>query len=783
MTDDKLDHLQNKLNSLLKRQEDFSREIDDLRIEIDRFKFEEAKQSHVRGRIVSQQKKSGEGNQPAAPVPPAAPQSTPLKKQHIQSAHQSVHKKSDLEKFIGENLINKIGIAITIIGVSIGVKYTIDHDLISPLTRIILGYLAGIGLLGIGIKLKKRYEDFSAVLVSGAMAILFFITYAAYSFYALIPQSFTFIMMVLFTIFTVLAAISYNKQVIAHIGLVGAYAVPFLLSDSPEKAGILFSYMAIINAGILIIAFRKYWKLLYYASFVLTWLIFFSWYSSAYQTNEDFALGVTFTSIFFTLFYLTFLSYKLIRKEKFNLLDILLLLSNSFIFYGIGYTLIDNYQAEEQLLGLFTLANAIIHFIVATIIYRQKLADSNLFYLVSGLVLVFITIAVPVQLDGSWVTLLWVGEAALLFWIGKTKQIPIYEKLAYPLMFLAFFSIIQDWGTVYNQYDPERPETIITPLLNIHFLTSLLFIAAFGFINYLHYDKKYPGMLAPHKGISQIISLSIPAILVFTLYFAFRMEIANFWDQLYGGSVISVNSGEEMYTNTYWNRDLKRYKTIWLINYSLLFFSILSFLNISKLKNRKLGRINLGFNVFNLVTFLLVGLYALSALRESYIEQTLSQYYERGVFNLGIRYISFLFVAMVLYSCYRYIQQDFMKSDFKVAFATLLHLTILWIASSELISWMDLAESTQSYKLGLSILWGFYALLLIVLGIWKNKKYLRIGAIVLFGVTLTKLFFYDISHLDTISKTILFVSLGILLLTISFLYNKYKHLIANETKN
>jgi uncharacterized membrane protein len=90
---------------------------------------------------------------------------------------------------------------------------------------------------------------------------------------------------------------------------------------------------------------------------------------------------------------------------------------------------------------------------------------------------------------------------------------------------------------------------------------------------------------------------------------------------------------------------------------------------------------------------------------------------------------------------------------------------------------MDIFKSEQSYKLGLSILWGLYALYLIAYGIWKKKKHLRIGAIVLFAITLLKLFFYDISSLDTISKTIVLVSLGALLLIISFLYNKYKKLI------
>ena len=791
MTDnnDKINQLLDKLESLLKRQDDFSREINNLRTEINRLKTPETKETKKTEEIKEDR--------------PVTETDFEFKKEKVTADYSSYQQqktneppkytappvnkppktKIDLEKLIGENLINKIGIAITVIGVAIGAKYSIEHDLISPLTRIILGYLTGAGLLGFGMKLKKKYENYSAVLVSGAIAIMYFITYSAYSFYDLIPQVMAFVLMVVFTAFTVVAAINYNKQVIAHIGLVGAYAVPFLLSEGSGKVAILFSYMAIINIGILVIAFKKYWKPLYYSSFGLTWLMYFLWYVSKYQTNEHFILALTFLSIFFATFYLTFLAYKLLQKEKFKIDDIILLLANSFIFYGIGYAILDKHETGEQLLGLFTLCNAIVHFIVSAIIYWQKLADKNLLYLISGLVLVFITIAIPVQLDGNWVTLLWAGEAALLFWIGRTKNVPIYEKLSYPLMILAFFSIVHDWTTVYDRYYTEQPETRITPLLNINFLTSLLFIIAFGFINFLNRNKNYPSALVSQKGISKIISFFIPAILFFTLYYAFRMEIANYWNQLYTDSALVINSEGQQYPDYYWNYDLSRFKTIWVINYSLLFVSILSFVNFRKLRNQQLGLINLGLIILTLTVFLIQGLYALSELRESYLEQTLSQYYQRGAFNISIRYVSFAFVALTLIACYKYIRQDFMQRDFKIAFDFLLHTSVLWIASSELINWMDIAESTQSYKLGLSILWGIYSLLLIALGIWKKKKHLRIGAISLFGVTLLKLFFYDISHLDTIAKTIVFVSLGILLLIISFLYNKYKHIISDEIKS
>ena len=105
---------------------------------------------------------------------------------------------------------------------------------------------------------------------------------------------------------------------------------------------------------------------------------------------------------------------------------------------------------------------------------------------------------------------------------------------------------------------------------------------------------------------------------------------------------------------------------------------------------------------------------------------------------------------------------------------------ILFLASSELIQWMDIAGFDDSYKLGLSILWGSFSLGLVFYGILKSNQLLRVASLFLFGVTLVKLFFYDITHLSTISKTVVFMVLGILLLTISFIYNKYRDQIISD---
>lgn len=780
-----IDRLQDRLDVLLKQQEFFSKEILELKKEV--FLLKASSENTSSPKPTSQLPKATPKVEDVKAVTQiTAPSQKPPKTPPIETPQPSVSKtkrKSDLEKFVGENLINKLGILITVIGVAIGAKYSIENELISPLTRIILGYLTGLGLLGFGIKLKKNYTNYSAVLVSGAMAIMYFISFFAYSYYNLIPQLFTFVLMFVFTVFTVLAALKYDKQIIAHIGLVGAYAVPFLLSDGSGKVAILFSYTAILNIGILMIAFKKYWKPLYYVSFALTWIMYMSWYLVDYNASEHFGLALLFLTVFFVIFYITFLAYKLNQKEKFGALDIIMLLINSFIFFGIGYAILSDDSTGDQLLGVFALGNAILHFIVGLIIYKRNLGSKNLFYFVIALVLAFITMAVPIQLDGNWVTLFWVAEAALLFWIARTKQIATYEKISYVLMLLAFGSILQDWFEAYEKTQFIYGEKSLTSVFNVHFLSSILFVAAFAFIAWMRQNAKYPSAMGAKNWIVQIFSIVIPVFLLLSLYLAVRLEVANYFNQWYAQSALEITPDGSTYASTQRDEDIRDFKMIWVLIYTLFFLASLSLLNMKKVKSKVLGYVGFGCNIIAIFIFLTQGLYVLSELRESYLDNKLTSYFESGALNIGIRYIAFIFLAFIVFVTRKFRLEHFKNKYLRHLFHMILHIVILWILSSELLHWLDIAENNAAYKLGLSILWGVYSLWLIVFGIWKNIQYLRIGAIALFGITLIKLFFYDISHLNTISKTIVFVSLGVLLLVISFLYNKYKNKISNEVEN
>ena len=204
-----LNELQNRLDELSKKQEMFAKEIQFLSQQIKQFSVNEGVQTEFQEEKVTE-------DITEFSTPKIVENENLTKEFHLKEAKENTSEKinqpfiftkpkkerkpSDLEKIIGESWINKIGILVLIIGVFLGAKYSIENDLINPLTRIILGYLSGIGLLGFGIKLKAKYESYSAVLVSGAMAIFYFITFFAYDFYHLIPQILTFILMVVCSI-------------------------------------------------------------------------------------------------------------------------------------------------------------------------------------------------------------------------------------------------------------------------------------------------------------------------------------------------------------------------------------------------------------------------------------------------------------------------------------------------------------------------------------------------------------------------------------------------------
>jgi uncharacterized membrane protein len=308
------------------------------------------------------------------------------------------------------------------------------------------------------------------------------------------------------------------------------------------------------------------------------------------------------------------------------------------------------------------------------------------------------------------------------------------------------------------------------------FLTSLFVIISFSII--FSINRKVKNEIAANSNLTSLFNVAFPIVLLLVLYFSVFTEIALFWNNMQIKASYALNSDgiwEKKFEKL--NFDIMKFSGIWLINYTLVFVSLLSFANFRWLKSKDFNAFLLVINLFLLMLFLGNGLTLLGQLRTSYLNPELVPDYATSINHIIIRYISLAFFAVLIYSTYRFVIARFQADIFHQIFDIAISLSVIWVCSSELINWLSLSGSTELYKHWLSILWGAFSLMLVSYGIWKRKKHLRIFAIVLFSGTLIKLFFYDLTELETIPKTIVFLFTGILLLIVSFLYNKYTKMI------
>lgn len=704
----------------------------------------------------------------------------------------------NFEEFIGGRLITIIGIVILVIGIGIGVKYAIDQDMLGPLARIALAYLAGGILLALALKLKENYKVFSAILLSGGMASLYFTTFVAYSLYHMFPQLAAFGIMVVFTAFTVFAATVYAMEIIGIIGLVGAYAVPMLLSDGSGKIGVMFTYMAIINTGILILSFKKLWRVLNYIAFGLTWLIVMAWAANKYNYEEHFSLLMGFSFLFFIIFYISNISYKVLKYEALNAGDVITIVINSFAFFGIGYAALNNTLYRDYT-GLFALINALVHLVFAfVVVYQNKrsenrILDRKIFYLLMAMVLTFFTIAIPVQLDGSWVTLLWAAEAIIVFAIGKYKNIRFYEWMGYSMVVIATFSLFHDWSGAYSYYglDGDR-----VAFFNIDLLTSLFVVASLGGIQYIRNKKGILSEATEQKpAIIQIMEYIIPGTLLIVTYLAFYNEITAFYTVQLNGSVLNVPV-DDVWAQAGATRDINDISWMLVKNvvihlYSLVFFSVFCFLAIRKRSNALTQWASFSLNLVVIAMFIFSGLYQLRFLRNIYLDAPYSQYFSYSEMMIYVRYICFALFGCLLYLMHVLLKKNTFTSRLsKIYSGAIVHVLILIILSAELVH-LNILQHYQGpetgyngtpavYRIGLTSLWGIYAFLLFAYGIAKRKQTIRITAISIVGIAVLKLLLADTMRLSTGYKVISYILLGVILLVVAFLYQKFKKVLFSD---
>lgn len=100
--------------------------------------------------------------------------------------------------------------------------------------------------------------------------------------------------------------------------------------------------------------------------------------------------------------------------------------------------------------------------------------------------------------------------------------------------------------------------------------------------------------------------------------------------------------------------------------------------------------------------------------------------------------------------------------------------TLVWLTGARLLL---LTFGNPSFDTGFSLSLGTAAFLLMIIGMRCKSKEVRMVSLAEFGIVLGKLVLSDVWTMPALGKIIVFISLGLLLLTLSFLYQKLKDVL------
>lgn len=238
---------------------------------------------------------------PAQPRPATAAAPGPRQPQPV-AASTAARAGIDIESLLGLRGAAWVGgIAIAIAGLLFA-KLAIDRGLLTPALRVVLMLIAGVGaLLGAELSLRRGYRT-TANAVSGAgIAILYAAFFLAHSKH-LIGVLPAFACLALVTLVAGAVAVRFDALATAVLGLLGGFATPLVLSTGQDRPVGLFSYILLLNLGLLAIALHKRWTSLAALGLAGTFLIQLAWMGT-HMTPAKMAIGVV-TFLVFGVLYL-----------------------------------------------------------------------------------------------------------------------------------------------------------------------------------------------------------------------------------------------------------------------------------------------------------------------------------------------------------------------------------------------------------------------------------------------------------------------------------------------
>ena len=458
-----------------------------------------------------------------------------------------------LEDRLGSQIFNRIAIVAILIGATLFLKLAMDNHWIGPLGRVLVGLIAGSGLVLWSERFRKgEFAAFSYSLKAIGSGVLYLSLWAAFQLYHLLPAQTAFALMVLVTLWNAWMAWAQASELLAAYAIAGAFATPLLLTTGGNHQVFLFSYVFTIDLATIILvrleqARRNNWSRLLLGALPATIAYFISWFSSFYSADQ-----LASSSLFIALFLFAFLTVPIAfaqsntetpldssttpLREADPIATVLLPLGNA-VFASLAFYSVLEDANHHAALPWVALAFAALYLAVMRLPQAVVARAVHL-----SLAVLFLTITIPLKATGRWITIGWLAEGVALLWISarleSDEAAPLQDsglaihRMLRRLAALAF--ILGFFGLLFHAFWPFG--VAHTAFINARFATELAGIFALGTAAYIAAragrNSEAPQDSAIFPNWHQLAATSIVALNLVALVAGVR-EIATFWQPTY----------------------------------------------------------------------------------------------------------------------------------------------------------------------------------------------------------------------------------------------------------
>jgi uncharacterized membrane protein len=338
------------------------------------------------------------------------------------------------EALIAGRWFNYVGILALLFAVAFFLKYAFDNDWVGPRGRVGIGLLIGSALFPFSQKLLDRgYKFFSEGIAGLGAAVLYLSLWAGWHYYAIFSQSAAFALMIVVTCVVAMIAVGRDSERIAVLALLGGALTPEIVSTGQNQEVVLFTYLAVLGAALLVLARVRDWKTLPPIQFACTLIYFWGWYSEFYEPAE-----LARTLLYATVFFLLYAAIPVVRSYRegeLSMLDGGIVLVNALAFLVALREML--WPEHRWGLTLAVLALAALHVASERALPEEPPDKPSLTrMLFAGLALLFATLVIPIRLDGRWITMAWAIEGAILIWSGLRIRLWPLRATGYFLFFV-----------------------------------------------------------------------------------------------------------------------------------------------------------------------------------------------------------------------------------------------------------------------------------------------------------------------------------------------------------